>query len=167
MTDQETRTIVCTTDLSEASRCALNTAVELAASLGAAHVHVLHVREHAERIETIEALVERDEAREQALKREVADEVLRVKAAHKDLAEIEVVTAIRFGKAYKEILRYAAEVRAEFIVVGTHGRTGLGRAVLGSVAERVARHAPCNVVVAKSPEVRAHLAEALRHDVPQ
>ena len=78
-----------------------------------------------------------------------------------------MVTAIRFGKAYREILRYAVDVQAEFIVVGTHGRTGLGRAVLGSVAERVARHAPCTVVVAKSAEVRAHLAEVLRHEGPR
>jgi glycine betaine transporter len=163
MTDQGTRTIVCATDLSEASRCALNTAVELSASLGAVRLHVVHVREHAERIETIEALVERDEARERELQREVDEHIQLVKDARKALRPIDMVTAIRFGKAYREILRYAVEVQAEFIVVGTHGRTGLGHAVLGSVAERIARHAACNVVVAKSPEVRAHLAKVLGH----
>ncbi|HEX7602623.1 MAG TPA: universal stress protein, partial [Polyangiaceae bacterium] len=63
-------------------------------------------------------------------------------------------------------LRYVVEVRADLVVVGTHGRTGLGHAVLGSVAERVARLAPCDVIVAKSREVREHLAEVLGRRLP-
>ena len=160
MTNDPSETIVCATDLSEASRCALDTAIELASRNGA-RLHVLHVREVEERIETVEGLVAREEAYERELQLEVAEEIEHVKAARNQLPLIETVTKIRYGKAYQEILRYAVEVRAEFIVVWTHGRTGFGHAVLGSVAERVARHAPCNVIVAKSREVRVHLAEVL------
>ena len=57
------------------------------------------------------------------------------------------------GSAYAEIVRRAETWGASFIVVGSHGRTGFARAVLGSVAERVARYAHCSVLVARpSPE---------------
>jgi nucleotide-binding universal stress UspA family protein len=51
------------------------------------------------------------------------------------------------GDPAAEILRIAAEEGAEMIVMGTHGRTGLFRALMGSVAEAVVRRAPCPVLV--------------------
>ena len=165
MTNDPSECIVCATDLSTMSRCALDTAIELASRNGGSRLHVLHVREGTERIETVEQLVAREEERERELRREVDEEVAHVSAARGSVPSIEIVAEVRYGKAFREILRYAVEVQAELIVVGTHGRTGLGH-VLGSVAERVARHAPCNVVVAKSAEVRARLAEILARGSP-
>lgn len=54
------------------------------------------------------------------------------------------------GAPYAEILHCAERVRASYIVVGSHGRTGLAHALLGSVAERVVRHAHCSVLVARA-----------------
>ena len=52
----------------------------------------------------------------------------------------------------REGLVHAAETeRADLLVVGSHGRTGLPRMLLGSVAGHVATHAPCSVVVVKRP----------------
>jgi nucleotide-binding universal stress UspA family protein len=51
------------------------------------------------------------------------------------------------GTAWKEIIRSAREWPADVIVVGTHGRSGLRRFLLGSIAEGVVRHAPCPVMV--------------------
>jgi len=59
------------------------------------------------------------------------------------------------GDTAKVILDVALEIGAGLIVMGTHGRTGLGRLLLGSVAEQVLRKAPCPVLTAKFP-----LAEA-------
>jgi len=59
-----------------------------------------------------------------------------------------------------EILRLAAEVECDLIVLGTHGRTGLGRVLLGSVAEQVLRRAPCPVLTVKMPLPAAGSAEA-------
>lgn len=56
------------------------------------------------------------------------------------------------GTPYAEIVRCAEEVHAGYVVVGTHGRTGLAHALLGSVAEQVVRHAHCSVLVARRPE---------------
>jgi nucleotide-binding universal stress UspA family protein len=55
------------------------------------------------------------------------------------------------GDAVAEILRTAGETKCDLIVMGTHGRTGLGRLLMGSVAEQVVRKAPCPVVTVKTP----------------
>ena len=55
------------------------------------------------------------------------------------------------GDPASEILRVASEPRCDVIVMGTHGRTGLGRLLMGSVAEQVVRNAPCAVLTVKSP----------------
>jgi len=54
------------------------------------------------------------------------------------------------GVDYAEIVRRASKWKADEIVVGSHGRTGLAHALLGSVAERVARYASCAVRVARA-----------------
>jgi nucleotide-binding universal stress UspA family protein len=56
------------------------------------------------------------------------------------------VTVVREGSPAVEILHYAAEHDADLIVIGTHGRTGFERFMLGSVTEKVLRKAPCPVL---------------------
>jgi nucleotide-binding universal stress UspA family protein len=56
------------------------------------------------------------------------------------------------GDPSGEIARYAADAGIDVIVIGTHGRTGVDRPVMGSVAERVMREAPCSVLVVKLPK---------------
>ena len=55
------------------------------------------------------------------------------------------------GDAAPRIVGAAQETRCDLIVMGTHGRTGLGRALMGSVAEQVLRTAPCPVVTVRAP----------------
>ena len=59
---------------------------------------------------------------------------------------------IERGAAYAALVRCAEGQDADFLVVGSHERSGLTRAVLGSVAERVVRHAHCSVLVARPPQ---------------
>jgi nucleotide-binding universal stress UspA family protein len=56
------------------------------------------------------------------------------------------------GDPAAEIARFAADAGIDVIVIGTHGRTGVDRLVMGSVAERVMREAPCSVLVVKLPK---------------
>lgn len=59
-------------------------------------------------------------------------------------------TEVRVGKAANEILNVARERGVDLIVMGTHGRTGLALLILGSVAERVVRMAPCPVLTVRA-----------------
>jgi nucleotide-binding universal stress UspA family protein len=61
-------------------------------------------------------------------------------------AGIACQTRLLEGGPALEIVRRAQETGADLIVVGTHGRTGIAHAVLGSVAERVVRHSTCPVL---------------------
>lgn len=68
--------------------------------------------------------------------------------------KVTVRHAFLTGDAATEIVKFAADRRADVIVIGTHGRTGLDRLMMGSVAERVVRDAPCSVLVVKLPRHR-------------
>jgi nucleotide-binding universal stress UspA family protein len=56
------------------------------------------------------------------------------------------------GRPFMEILGYAKDRHVDLIVIGTHGRSGLRHVLLGSVAERVVRKAPCPVLTIRHPE---------------
>ena len=55
------------------------------------------------------------------------------------------------GPTDKSIVDFARDENADWLIVGTHGHTGLKHIVLGSIAERVLRHAPCSVLVVREP----------------
>ncbi|MGH7400110.1 MAG: universal stress protein, partial [Candidatus Rokuibacteriota bacterium] len=57
--------------------------------------------------------------------------------------------ALRTGAAHREVVALATDERADLIVIGTHGRGGVDRALLGSVADRVVRLAPCPVLTVR------------------
>jgi nucleotide-binding universal stress UspA family protein len=63
-----------------------------------------------------------------------------------------VVTKVITGKPFVEIIRYAREQAIDMIVIATHGRSGLKHVLMGSVAERVVRKAPCPVLTVRSGE---------------
>jgi nucleotide-binding universal stress UspA family protein len=66
-------------------------------------------------------------------------------------AGVDPLTTSLEGKAADEIAAYARRVAAELIVMGTHGRTGIRKALLGSVAEQVLQKARCPVLVVPPP----------------
>jgi nucleotide-binding universal stress UspA family protein len=68
-------------------------------------------------------------------------------AAQARARAVTVVVAVRRGAPGPEILRYATQVRAGLVAMATHGRTGLRRALLGSVAEAVLRKAACPLLL--------------------
>jgi len=65
--------------------------------------------------------------------------------------KVEVEHRLLEGEVVDEILRVAGETKSDVILMGTHGRTGLGRLLMGSVAEQVVRKAPCPVVTVRAP----------------
>lgn len=69
--------------------------------------------------------------------------------------EIEVDGEIRTGVPVSEIVEYAREIGADLVVMGSRGRRGIDRVMLGSVAEGVARHGDVDVLLVKPDEGRA------------
>ena len=92
---------------------------------------------------------------------EVARTVDRVRQAHQRIAleraagltaaGIHARDETRTGDPAEEIVRVAGESEADLIVMGSRGRTGLTRALLGSVARNVLLHAPCSVLITRGP----------------
>ncbi len=74
---------------------------------------------------------------------------------------VPVVIASHRGDAAEEIVRYAKAQGVHLIVLGTHGRTGVSRILMGSVAERVIRTAPCPVLTVPSAGVGGDDARVL------
>ena len=69
-----------------------------------------------------------------------------------NLTGLNVQTEIAEGVPFAEIIRAAREKNVDLIVMGTHGHTGLAHVLLGSVAEKVVRTAPCPVLTVRHPE---------------
>jgi len=65
---------------------------------------------------------------------------------------ISVRTLVRTGSPYQEIVDLATDERLDLVAMGTHGRSGVSRLLLGSVADRVIRLAPCPVLTVRKPE---------------
>ena len=64
---------------------------------------------------------------------------------------VETLRAIRVGHAFVEIVRYATDNAIDMIVMGTHGHGPVKHLLLGSVAEKVVRKAPCPVLTVRQP----------------
>jgi len=68
--------------------------------------------------------------------------------------DLAVETKVRRGDPREQIVNDAKEWRADLIVLGSHGLTGFMHWFIGSVAEHVVRHAPCSVLIARSPSTK-------------
>ena len=71
------------------------------------------------------------------------------------IAHVQVETRVSEGDPARTIVDTARQVAPVIIVIGNHGRTGLSRLLMGSVAEYVVRHAPCPVLTVKNPSCYA------------
>ncbi len=90
-------------------------------------------------------------APELAEQKEPARELVERIAKELRSAGFKVDTAVEVGDIREGIIDYAAEWAADLIVIGSHGRRGIQRFLLGSVAEFVARHAKCSVEIVRTP----------------
>jgi nucleotide-binding universal stress UspA family protein len=80
------------------------------------------------------------------------NEASRVRELGADVGTLLMSTVLKAGSAWEQILEAAEKLDVGLIVMGTHGRRGLPRALLGSVAERVVRLSPVPVLTVHGPE---------------
>ncbi|ADE03011.1 universal stress protein [Haloferax volcanii] len=137
-------TIVIATDGSASVRRAVSVAVDLAERFDAS-VHALYVVDAGD-VETAPDRL-RDEMRD-ALTERGEEALAEVEAA----TDREVTVAVREGRPAAEISNYAREVDADAVAMGTRGRHGENRFLIGSVAERVVRTCPVPVLTVRQLE---------------
>ena len=139
-------TIVVATDGSDSVQRAVSAAVDVAARFEA-EVHAVYVVDAGE-VESSPDTV-RDDLRD-ALDDEGQDALDRVSdAAHERDAALDVTVEVREGRPASEIDAYARSVDADLVAMGTRGRHGENRFLIGSVAERVVRTCPVPVLTVR------------------
>jgi nucleotide-binding universal stress UspA family protein len=136
------RCILHPTDFSERSEYAFRLACSLAHDHGS-QLLVLHVLEPEITVYGDMVLPQPDEV----IRKQVRDKLLQIKGPNGKVC----AHRLEEGLPAEQILRVAKEIGCDMIVMGTHGRRGLSRFLVGSVAEQVTRQAPCPVVIVKTP----------------
>ncbi len=147
MPSADWKRIICPIDFSDASRAALEAAAEVAKRYGAkvALFHAYPVPGYTFPDGSFVASSKMlDELSEQA-QRHLAE--WKAIAEGLGIAHVEIATAI--GEPAHEILAFAKAQQADLLVLGTHGRTGIQHALMGSVAERVVRRSTCPVLTVR------------------
>jgi nucleotide-binding universal stress UspA family protein len=140
------RHILVPHDFSDTAEHALAFAIALAEKLGA-HITLMHAYEIPAYPDSVLMTAELVGSIQRA-----AQGALEGVAARARRPGVDVRAVLREGRAWSEINATAAETHADLVVMGTHGRHGLARALIGSVAEKVVRTAPCPVLTVHAPE---------------
>jgi nucleotide-binding universal stress UspA family protein len=158
------KNVLVATDFSPVSETALVYGRALARTFGAA-LHVLHVVENV-----VSRLAYADASMGGMAPPELQADIER--AAAKDLdawvgdddrRELRATTVLRVGNSTaKEIIDYATEAAIDVIVIGATGRGAIDRMLMGSVADKVIRRAPCPVLAVRHPEREFVAPDALQ-----
>ena len=152
------RRVLAPVDLStlsgDAFHCGLHFLSQLAKN-GEIEVRAVHTVSF---LEGLELQHQKSGRTREQVERKEAEELRRFVLENRPGTQLKVETAILPGEARFEILHELSERPVDLVVLGTHGRGGLDRLMLGSVASTVARKAPCSVLVI-SPD--AALAEGI------
>ena len=136
--------IVVPWDFSDLAVEALNAARSMVNSVD--QLHVIHVDTlviPAGDPGSIYGVVSQDTQRENLIR------AFRDRMAGTDLANVDF--EVRFGDPGSEVTKFSEQLSADLIVISSHGRTGLSRLLIGSVAERIVRLAHCPVLVLRKP----------------
>jgi nucleotide-binding universal stress UspA family protein len=141
MSEFQAKTIVVPVDFSDESIAAVGTAVDIASS--PSDVHVVHVIPHMNVAESGLIWQEIDDN----TRKQHSAEALREQLSDKKYARVHIYVEV--GDPGHCVVEFAERIRADLIVMPSHGRTGLSHILVGSVAERVVRLSHCPVLVLK------------------
>jgi nucleotide-binding universal stress UspA family protein len=144
------KSILVPTDFSDASAGPMKYALALAEAFGA-RLHILHVLDNALAAWEAEGLIEPPADYFRTIEESARKRMSQV-LTESQKAAFKVHIELRTGSPYAEIVQYADEQHIDLIVMGTHGRGGVAHMLLGSVAEKVVRKAPCPVLTVRAGE---------------
>lgn len=142
------KNVLVATDFSEWSDAALVYARALAGTFGA-RLHVLHAVEFVATADVMGIAVPDLYKGVESSARQDLENL--VSETDREILGVKTIL-ITGGTPAHAIVEYAGKAAIDLIVVGTHGRRGLSHMVLGSVAERVVRTAPCPVLTVRHPQ---------------
>ncbi|WP_440991750.1 universal stress protein [Haloarchaeobius baliensis] len=140
--------VLVPTDGSDAATAAADVGLDVAGRYGA-QVHVVSVVDAFSMGVDVRSQLMTDSLEDAA--QEAVDSI--ASRAGDSVAGVE--TAVGFGRPYKKLRRYIADNDVDLVVMGTHGRTGLERYLLGSVTEKIVRTSPVPVLTVRSADTDA------------
>jgi len=143
------KSILVPTDFSEYSDRAIKQAVDIAEQNNA-KIYLLHVVDKLQQCAIdycipIETMMKVQSDSEKEASRKMQDEAKKITQAKK----IDVTFDVTSGVPFEEILKEQQERKADLIVIASHGRTGIIKSLIGSVAEKVMREAKCPVLLVR------------------
>lgn len=141
--------ILCPVDFSPGAREALARAEDLAKRFSA-EIYLLHAYENPVYVLPMSGYVGPTAEILGGIRTQLDQEMGRWKA-EVEKAGVRVRADVVEGAAYRAVVDVARDYQPDLIVMGTHGRTGFSHALIGSVAERVVRLAPCPVMTVREP----------------
>lgn len=138
--------VLLPTDGSPAAEAAIDHAIHIATQNDAT-VHAVHVAEITEFGDITEGARDVDDGL-----REGGKELLAPVLKAADDAGVDVVDTVLRGTAHERLVEYVEDRGIDVVVMGTHGKSGLSRVLLGSTAEKMVRHSPAPVLTVRSRE---------------
>ncbi len=141
------KSILCPTDFSHSSNAALGYASALAAETGAT-LFIVHAAEDTQSYLGGYGSFAYAEDVPDSLEQVMRKQLENIKPTREG---VRVQRHYLTGAAVSQIVEFAEREKVDLIVMGTHGRTGLSRMLMGSIAEGVLRKASCPVLTVKSP----------------
>ena len=148
------RNILVPTDFSENSDRAFLTALEIARK-GRSRIFLLHVISRMVQMCVSDYCIDQSIA-DRVLSEGIvySNEKLRETIARfQDSRDVKVIPDLRKGQPHEEILKESAERKIDLIVISSHGKTGLKKYFIGSVAEKVMQEARCPVLLIRNPDL--------------
>ena len=142
----DVRNVLVPVDFSENAEAAARYASDVAQKFGA-KLHVMHVVEPASFVNDLSNVP--FTLSDKQLEATAMTDLEALSTRFID-PTVPVSWMVKHGKGYQEIVKAAKELKADMIVISTHGYTGLKHTIMGSTAERVVRHAPCPVLVLRA-----------------
>ncbi|MBN2349989.1 MAG: universal stress protein [Bacteroidales bacterium] len=153
---KEINRILCPVDFSDASHRALNNAIKLADKFNA-ELTILNVYSP---VNIFTTRFEVDNANENALRKTKQEEDFHNFLKQFNLAGIKHKVEIKEGEVSYEILDYIKSNNIDLLLMGTTGKTGLSRLLMGSVTEKVTREVPCSFITTKAQDITDNYFES-------
>ena len=136
--------ILCPLDFSDVSQKLLDYSINFTKT-NQAKLVLLHVIDHPHLYDNYQILAITPTEISEKLEKHANDELSRIVKKIKD--KIQVNTLVRKGKPFIEIIGAAKEIDSDLIIIGSHGRSAIAHVLIGSTTEKVARKAPCPVLI--------------------